>query len=133
MSPLQGVDLKKSVGKTTTTTTTKNSAGLFRCAMTFFSSTLAQKCPYVCSRTGIALCFTQFVRWRGHFKNKHFLVCHSHTPTHSAAPASTPSDNVAPIVPLLNKVNPHVFKTVLGQFIFFDVATFIYLVFFNSS
>lgn len=66
-----------------------NSVGLFRWAMcmTFLSAALRIRikiwCPYVFGRGGVALYFTQLVRWKGHFKNKHFLVCHSHTRPHT--------------------------------------------------
>lgn len=43
------------------------------------SETMMSICFF--SRTSIPLYFKQFARWRGHFKNKPFLVCHSHTPT----------------------------------------------------
>lgn len=116
-------------------TVRRNSVGLSRWAMcmTFLSAALRIRikiwCPYVFSRGGIALCFTQFVRWKGRFKNKHFLVCHSHTPTHSVAPLRAPSDSVTALVHLhLNKA-PCI-KEILGGKFYIYLLTFICLFFF---
>lgn len=81
-----------------------NSFGLFMWAMCMAFSWDALCCHikiwYQCvfGRCGMAVHFTQFARWKGHFQNKPFLVCHSHTPTQSVAPHWAPSDNVAAIV-----------------------------------
>lgn len=66
-----------------------NCVALFRWAMcmTFPSDALRVRikewCPYVLSRSGTALCFTRFARWRGHFKKKQALsglsFSHAHT------------------------------------------------------
>lgn len=50
-------------------------------SQTFSGASSNNDVSLFCSRTSFALYFTQFARWRGHFKNKPFLVCHSHTPT----------------------------------------------------
>lgn len=81
-----------------------NSFGLYTWAMCMAFPWAALCCHIkiwhqcVFGRRGIVVRFTQFARWKGHFQNKPFLVCHSHTPTQSAAPHWAPSDNVAAIV-----------------------------------
>lgn len=50
-----------------------------------------------------ALHYILLARWKGHLENKHCLVCHSHTPTHSVSPLWAPSDSVTAIVPPLYK------------------------------
>lgn len=93
--------------------------------MTFLSSAPASKCEVHMFSAELALHYILLSFWDGEdiLKNKHFLVCHSHTPTHSVALVSTPSDSVTSIVRVLNKLRPHALKKVSGQFIY--LQTFI--------
>lgn len=79
------------------------------CAWHFWHLLLHQNVVSMGSSAGpvAALHFSSSL-WAGEdiLTNKHFLVCHSHTPTHSVAPVSTPSDNVTSAVRCLNKLKP---------------------------
>ena len=77
--------------------------------LTFLTSAPASKCCVhgFFSRPVAALHFNSGLRaGEDILKNKHFLVCRSHTPTHSVAPVSTPSDIVTSVVRLVNKLRP---------------------------
>lgn len=68
-------------------------------------------------------------------KNKHFLVCHSHTPTQSVALLWAPSDNVTATVHLLNKA-PCIRQDILRrnfQFTHWQLLVFFMLCFLNST